>query len=148
MSIPIHVSVVLQQEDRILLVQERKPENYEKWNLPGGHLELGETIPQGAMREVVEETGLTVTLSELVGIYTGIRKPDYQAIRFVFIGQHNGSEPVAGDDILTVRWFTFEEIEALPDSALVGQQRCRRLLADVQSGVRYPLSVLREPVVM
>ncbi|HLK61239.1 MAG TPA: NUDIX domain-containing protein [Chthonomonadaceae bacterium] len=145
MSILIHVSVVLQREEALLLVQERKPENYERWNLPGGHLEIGETPQEGAVREALEETGLVVTLSELVGIYTRFRKPDYQAIRFVFTAEHTG-EPVAGDDILAVRWFTSEEIAALPDTTLVGGERLRSVLADFASGRRYPLTLLKAPI--
>lgn len=45
MSILIHVSVALQQGEAVLLVQERKPENHRLWNLPGGHLEMGERYP-------------------------------------------------------------------------------------------------------
>lgn len=143
MSILVHVSVVLRREETFLLVQERKEENYLRWNLPGGHLEIGETPQEGAVREALEETGLNVTLSELVGIYTRIQKPDYQAIRFVFTADHAG-EPYAGDNILDVRWFTPGEIADMPDSALVGGERLRRALADADSSSRYPLSLLVE----
>jgi ADP-ribose pyrophosphatase YjhB (NUDIX family) len=48
MPILLHVSVALTRGDhRILLVQEGKPENHGRWNLPGGHLEVGETIRRG-----------------------------------------------------------------------------------------------------
>lgn len=141
---PFNVDVALQRQSRFLLVQEKKPENYGRWNLPGGHLELGETVQQGARREVIEETGLQVALSALVGIYTTIRKPDYQAIRFVFAAEHDGSEPSPGSDILAVRWFALAEVDALPDAELVGGQRLRRILQDVESGQRFPLSALVE----
>ncbi len=146
MSTLIHVSVALRRQDRFLLVQEQKPANYGRWNLPGGHLELGETIQQGARREVAEETGLRVVLSALVGIYTSLRPPDYQAIRFVFTGEHDGGEPVAGDDILTVRWFTPSEVETLPDAELLGGERLRRILRAVENGQHVPLSALVEPI--
>lgn len=141
MAILIHVSVALRQGEAVLLVQERKPENHGLWSLPGGHLEMGETPEQGAIREIAEETELTVTLTGLSGIYSTIRKPDYQAIRFVFTGQFTG-EPVAGDDILAVRWFTPSEIATLSDTELVGRERLRAILADVFQGERYPLSLL------
>lgn len=143
-SIVIHVSVVLRQGNDLLLVQEGKPENYERWNLPGGHLELGESVVQGAIREVAEETNLTVIPSELVGIYTTIRQPEYQALRFVFAAQYVG-EPRAGDDILAVRWFSPEEIDAMLDDQLVGGKRLRHIVADVISNRRYPLATLAEP---
>jgi ADP-ribose pyrophosphatase YjhB (NUDIX family) len=56
----IHVSTIIQDAGRILLVQEAKQQNRELWNLPGGHLEEDETLHQGALREVFEETGLHV----------------------------------------------------------------------------------------
>ena len=140
----MHVSVILRQGEAILLVQEGKQENHEKWNLPGGHLEIGETIHQGAIREALEETELFVRLTDIVGVYTGIRKPEHQAIRFVFAAEYTGS-PVAGDEILAVRWFSPTDIETLPDATLVGGINLRTILADAASDRRYPLSLLTEP---
>lgn len=143
MPILVHVSVILRQGERTLLVQVEKQENYEKWNLPGGHLEIGESIQQGAIREAREETGLSVILCGIVGVYTGIRKPEYQAIRFVFAAQHTGS-PIAGDEILAVRWFSPVEIETSSDAALVGGANLRAILTDAASDHRFPLSLLTE----
>lgn len=63
MAILIHVSVAIQKHDWILLVQEQKQENHGRWNLPGGHLELGETVQDGALCEVREEPGRQVRFS-------------------------------------------------------------------------------------
>lgn len=108
MTILIHVSVAIKWENRVLFVQETKPVNYGCWNLPGGHVEFGETLHQAAVREVAEETGLEVTLSHLVRIYTGIRQPDSHAIRFVFTAKPQNNLAVAGADILAVRWFDLD----------------------------------------
>jgi len=74
------VRIVLQKQDRFLLVQEQKARNYGRWNLPGGHLEFGGILQEGAIREVAEETGLRVKLLEVVGIYTGTRQSDHRVL--------------------------------------------------------------------
>jgi hypothetical protein len=87
-----------------------------------------------------------VVLTGLVGIYTGIRPPDYHAIRFVFAAKPDGpAEPIAGDEILAVRWLSAADVAALPDAELVGAARFRRILADAWAGSHYPLSLLVEP---
>lgn len=59
----VHVSVVLEDPEGILMVNEGKPDVYRRWNLPGGHVERGEVIASAGMREVREETGLQVQLT-------------------------------------------------------------------------------------
>ena len=140
----IHVSTIIQEAGRILLVQEAKQQNRELWNLPGGHLEEDETLQQGALREVFEETGLRVDLAGLVGIYTSVR-PGYQAFRFVFSAPLPSGTAFAGDDILAVRWATLAEAMALPDTELVNPTMFRRILSDLHHNPLTPLSLLVEP---
>lgn len=144
-AILIHVSVVLMREGSVLLVQERKAVNHGLWNLPGGHLEPGETVQDGARREAREETGLAVTLPFLLGIYTTLRPPNYHAIRYVFWADYGDGEAIAGDDILAARWFSPADLAALGDAQMVGQSSLRRILADAQNGSAYPLALLVEP---
>ncbi len=139
----IHVSVALQKQNRFLLVQEKKPHNYGRWNLPGGHLEHGETIQQGAIREVLEETNLHVKLSKLAGIYTSIHQPDYHAIRFIFTAKCDDIIPTPGDDILNIGWHSLAELEAMRDANLVGGKKLRVILHNVECGPLLPLSVLK-----
>ena len=64
------VDVVIPSERGVVLVR-RGSEPYEgQWALPGGFVEVGETVRQAAVREVAEETGLAVEISRLVGVYS------------------------------------------------------------------------------
>ena len=69
-GLPRHVvgvaGVVVDGTGRALLVRRRVPP---RWELPGGALEVGETVTQGLVREVAEETGLTVRPRRLSGVY-------------------------------------------------------------------------------
>jgi len=142
--IKIHVSVALYADLRLLLVQEEKPENHGKWNLPGGHLEFEEAIQDGARREAREETHLEVRLTGLLGVYTSIR-PGYHAIRFVFLAEPVSGVAAAGHEVLAVHAFPLEEIEAMPDEILVSPQGLRQIIRDLRDGKSAPLSHLYEP---
>ncbi len=101
----VHASVAVMHEGRVLLVQEAKPSNYGRWNLPGGHVDHGETIPQAAARELREESGLDLPLAGLIGAYSGPT-----SVRFVFRTDLKEKAPIAGHEILAIRWFTWDEV--------------------------------------
>ncbi|TDM42382.1 NUDIX domain-containing protein [Macrococcoides goetzii] len=60
--------VILEKDDKILL--EQRADN-SLWGIPGGLLEIGETVKETAIREIYEETGLSVHTMNLFGIYSG-----------------------------------------------------------------------------
>lgn len=65
--VPSSTAVVTDAHDRMVLVRRR---DNDLWALPGGAMELGESIVDAAVREVKEETGLDVEITGLVGVYT------------------------------------------------------------------------------
>jgi ADP-ribose pyrophosphatase YjhB (NUDIX family) len=130
----VHVSVAVMDGERLLLVREEKEALRGRWNLPGGHLEVGETVLAGAARELVEETGIVAKPESLVGIYSTAG-----AHCFVFRVTYAGQAFLAGDEILEARFVGLSELEGWGDEVLVGPALRRRIFADLKSGVGYSL---------
>ncbi|OLV18617.1 NUDIX domain-containing protein [Deinococcus marmoris] len=109
--------VYLVQDGKLLLVEERMDDGSIFYGLPGGKAHPGETLGDAAVRQVLVETGLTVTdlvfLSLLEGeLLTGTRNECYANFgRFTatFSGELNPTDP----EVVGIRWVPFEEVEML-----------------------------------
>ena len=100
------VDVVIPSEKGVVLVR-RGSEPYEgQWALPGGFVEVGETVRQAAVREVAEETGLAVEISRLIGVYSEPdRDPRGHNVSVAFLarvlsGQMQAASDAADVDVL------------------------------------------------
>ena len=125
----VGLGAIITFQGRIALIKRGKPPLLGDWSIPGGMLELGETLRQGTEREALEETGLTVRATELLGVFERIvrddrRKISYHYVLIDFLCQVVSGELCAGHDACDARWFTQEEAAALPlaeDTAAVIQ---------------------------
>src|ERR1700761_8723748 len=77
-------AVVLDAEQRVLLVRRGQEPLLGEWSLPGGALELGERLEEGVRREVSEETGLDVEPEEIVAVFDHISLADDDPVRVRF----------------------------------------------------------------
>lgn len=128
-------TVYIVNDDKVLLIYHRK---LQKWLPPGGHMDLNETPPEAARREVREETGLEIEfiaqenvwikhwnavsierpymcLLEEIPAYKDV--PAHQHIDFVFLAKPNGGQEL--ENLIEtggLKWYTLEEVEQMqPD---------------------------------
>ena len=100
----ITVDLVIELEDKpgrpIVVIRRGHPPPGHA--LPGGFVDIGETVEHAAMREAREETGLEITLREILGVYSDpARDPRGHSVAIVYVATASG-EPVAGDDATAV----------------------------------------------
>ncbi|WP_348261700.1 NUDIX hydrolase [Telmatobacter sp. DSM 110680] len=84
----IGVGAVVVDQGRVLLVQRGREPLKGKWSLPGGMLELGESLTGGVVREIQEETGLTVEVLELIELLDRIYRetgPEGERVRYHYV---------------------------------------------------------------
>ncbi len=108
-SFRIAVSALIFDEGRVLLAHRR---DIDWWNLPGGGMEVGETVDEALRREVAEETGLEVEVEQLVGVYS---KPQKQEIVLTFRCHITGGTLTATEETRECRYFA---PDALPTNTL------------------------------
>ena len=115
----IGVGALIVENSRVVLIKRGKAPLLGEWSIPGGMLELGETLRQGAEREAVEETGLVVRATELLGVFDRV-VPDaegkivYHYVLIDFLCERISAELHAGADAADAKWFTPEEVAMLP----------------------------------
>jgi 8-oxo-dGTP diphosphatase len=111
----IGVGAVVIDSGKVLLVRRGQEPLKGEWSLPGGALELGETLQQGVVREVLEETGLTVVPGGIVEVLDRITQDElsgrirYHYVLVDFLCRVTGGTLRGGSDAEEARWVTQEE---------------------------------------
>jgi ADP-ribose pyrophosphatase len=118
----VAVGAVVFNKDKVLLVLRAKPPAENHWTIPGGCVELGETLQEAAEREIWEETGLTIRAGEPVYTFDVIERDANGAIRFHYVivdlaADYVSGELRPGDDATDVCWASSEDVKRLKVSA-------------------------------
>jgi 8-oxo-dGTP diphosphatase len=107
------IAAMVARDGKILLVRRNK--GPDKWGFPGGLLELGETVAEGALRELAEETGVVAEAGAVAEVLTIISRDETGRIRnhYVLMAvtcRWISGEPVAASDALEAGWFTRDQL--------------------------------------
>ena len=102
------VGVVCRKGDQVLLVKRGREPLKGKWSIPGGKLDRGETVREGALRELMEETGVTARITGLIDVVDSILE-DAHYVLIDFEAEWISGEPVAGDDAVEAGFFTLTD---------------------------------------
>jgi len=116
----IGVGGIVIWNERALLVRRGKPPLEGAWSIPGGMLEVGETLRQGVVRELAEETGIEVRVLDLVEVFERVSRDEagrvqYHFVMLDYLCEKIGGEARAGSDASDLAWVAESD---LPNYAL------------------------------
>jgi ADP-ribose pyrophosphatase len=117
----VGVGAIVIREGKVLLVKRAAAPSRGLWAIPGGSLELGETIQKGAEREILEETGIRIKAGAPVYAFDFLEHDERGRLKYHFVivdveGEYVAGEVQAADDALDARWVSPEELPGMPVS--------------------------------
>jgi 8-oxo-dGTP diphosphatase len=112
-------AVVTNADGEVLLIRRGKPPLHREWSIPGGKVEAGETLHQALAREVREETGLEITIGELIDAVDAIIRdetgaPTHHYVLIDYAARAVGGELRAGSDAAEAVWVPLGAIGQYP----------------------------------
>jgi len=115
----IAVGAIVRRRDDVLLVLRGTPPNENQWAIPGGRLHLGETLQQGAEREILEETGIRIKAGDVVFTFEHIERDSDGAVQFHYVvldmaAEYLSGELRAGDDARDACWIPLKQLAQWP----------------------------------
>ena len=110
------LAVVLRGEEALIVQRAQQP-NAGRWGFPGGVLELGETVAEGAMRELYEETGIVAKPAGILDVHDAITRDAEGRVQFHYLliavrGLWQSGEGEPADDAAACAWVTRDDIVA------------------------------------
>ncbi|MDD5169028.1 MAG: NUDIX hydrolase [Syntrophales bacterium] len=117
----VGIGAIVAKDGKVLMVKRAAAPNQNRWAIPGGMLELGETLQEGAEREIMEETGLRIKAGKPIYAFDFMERDEEGRLHFHYVivdleAVYLGGEIKASSDALDVRWVAPEECRDLPMS--------------------------------
>ncbi len=114
----VGVGAIIVEQGRAVVVRRATEPLRGQWSIPGGVLEIGETLRQGTAREALEETGLVIEAGEVLEVFDRIvpdreGKVQFHYVLVDFLCRRVSGELRAGSDVSEARWVTSAELQPL-----------------------------------
>lgn len=127
----VGVGGVVIRDECVLMVRRGREPCKGSWSIPGGMLDLGETIQEAAEREILEECGIETQAGDVVGVTDLIQCDNNDAVKYHYVlidllAEYVRGEPKPSSDVLAARWVPFSELPSLEMS-----DRMRALLEEL-----------------
>lgn len=103
------VGIAIVRDGNVLLAKRGRAPYEGQWDLVGGFIEPGETVPEAARREALEETGLTIQRLRRLHQAAGEYVPGQPTLNFMYVAEADGP-PTAADDVAELAWFPFDRL--------------------------------------
>lgn len=116
------VGTIVVRNGRVLLARRGRAPSQGKWSVPGGAVDVGESLEDAARREIREECGIEVELTDTVEVIQRITRDEIQRVRFHYVivdyvARWLSGEPEPSEEASEVRWVRPEELDALDMTA-------------------------------
>ena len=120
----VGVGGVVIENGRALLIKRGSEPLLGQWSIPGGTLEIGESLQEGVARELLEETGLVVEVQDMIEVFDRIftehgpkepadtARPKYHFVIVDYLCERRGGEAKAGSDVTDIAYAAEEELES------------------------------------
>jgi ADP-ribose pyrophosphatase YjhB (NUDIX family) len=103
---------IFDREGRVLLIERGAPPSEGLWSVPGGKLDMNETLAQAVAREVREETGLVVEVGALACVVERM-SDGYHYVILDYLARVIGGELAPGSDVRAARWVTSDDLPTM-----------------------------------
>ena len=103
----VAATCVVERQGKVLMIQRDTPVGRGLWSMPGGYIDRGEVVEEGAAREVLEETGLQVEVQGLLGLFSEAGIP---VLVVAFTARETGGSLIAGPEAQDVGFFSLEDL--------------------------------------
>ena len=139
----IVVGGIIEKDNKILMVKEAKKKCYGKWNIPAGHLESGETIFEGAIREIFEETGCKVRLKNVLPIMS--KDIEDKTLIIITFTAELLEEKISfnKEEIIDVKWISKEKLMKMTEKELRDEKKIKTILQMLEDNKIYSLDTIK-----
>ncbi len=109
----VGVGAVVFRGDRVLTIRRGRPPLAGQWSIPGGRVKFGEALETALHREVFEETGVSIRITGLIGVFEALpgKSFDGHYVLIDYAAEWIHGEPVAGDDAVAAEFTSFDEAQ-------------------------------------